>query len=144
RSSSSACTTAGVIHPAQTFSRGKRALSRIATSQPARTNRRAALDPAGPPPTTRTSQRCMVGRFVKRVPRPRLVVVGWAAAGHLEELQVAARKAGLGARKIQPPGPDKGVVERRSDPIGMALASLQPVLEAQGVMRPKVLDVEHR
>src|SRR5207245_2078730 len=55
RSRASASTTPGVIHPAQTLSRGKTARSITTTSSPATRSRHAQVDPAGPPPTTTTS-----------------------------------------------------------------------------------------
>src|SRR5215813_4161401 len=51
---SSSCTTAGVIQPPQTLSRGKTRLSRMMVSMPASCKRLAQEEPAGPPPTIRT------------------------------------------------------------------------------------------
>jgi len=48
--------TSGVSQPAQTLSRGNRARSATMTSHPARRSRRAAVEPAGPPPTINASQ----------------------------------------------------------------------------------------
>src|SRR4051812_47255988 len=51
----SALTPRGVSPSPQTFSRGKAAFSRTTTSRPARASQYAALEPAGPAPTTITS-----------------------------------------------------------------------------------------
>src|SRR3712207_1600427 len=53
--SARALTPRGVRPSPQTFSRGNSAFSRTATSRPAVARCQAALDPAGPAPTTRTS-----------------------------------------------------------------------------------------
>src|SRR5258708_499862 len=51
--------TCGVIHPAQTLSRGNTAASATTTSSPSCRNARAHDDPAGPPPTISTSHMSM-------------------------------------------------------------------------------------
>ena len=56
-------TTCGVIHPAQTLSRGNTAASTTITSRPARRSAHAQVDPAGPPPTMSAShERIQLGR----------------------------------------------------------------------------------
>ena len=55
RSISRASSTAGVIHPPQILSRGNTCLSRIMVSRPDRRSSHAQDEPAGPPPTIRTS-----------------------------------------------------------------------------------------
>src|SRR5215469_5573687 len=52
----SARRTNGVIQPPQTLLRGNLALSRMATRSPELRSRQAQDEPAGPPPTIRTSQ----------------------------------------------------------------------------------------
>ena len=64
--SSSAFTPRGVSPSPQTFSRGNAAFSRTTTSRPACASHQAALEPAGPAPTTTTSAR----RSLPAPPRP--------------------------------------------------------------------------
>lgn len=52
--------TAGVIHPAQTLSRGNVALSMTIASQPRFRSAQAHAEPAGPPPTIKISQESMM------------------------------------------------------------------------------------
>src|ERR1051326_5337626 len=56
---SSACNTQGVIHPPHTLFRGNMALSRITTRNPEARKAQAHDDPAGPPPTIKTSHECI-------------------------------------------------------------------------------------
>src|SRR5262245_31821404 len=100
--------TCGVIQPAHTLSRGKTARSMTTTSRPARRSARAEEDPAGPPPTIRTSQVSMsslvsrpwslvFGPWVFRNlrARPGDLVAPAAGEQHLEQLQRAGRERRL-------------------------------------------------
>src|SRR5438876_735075 len=69
----SSSTTRGVIQPAHTLSRGKTAASITTTSRPACLSFHAQADPAGPPPTIRTSQVSIVNKT-----RGSLVLRPWA------------------------------------------------------------------
>src|SRR5262245_20195893 len=137
-SSASSSMTAGVIHPAHTLSRGKRALSRTTTSSPARRSCHAHDEPAGPPPTIKTSQASMTVqvemghgstdwwaqptlRAIQMRPCPRDLVVRLAGKHDLEKLQAAGQERGNRAGQIQPPGADEPFVEHRGDAVGRAI-----------------------
>src|SRR5271169_5746063 len=95
--------TAGVIQPAQILSRGKFCLSSTRTSRPALTSCQAQVEPAGPPPTIRTSQESARSLLIKVGARPRHVVVVLAREHYLEQLQLAALERRLRAGKIHAP-----------------------------------------
>src|SRR5688572_29161509 len=61
------------IQPAHSFTRGNSARSRTATRAPPARRKRAAVLPAGPPPTTRTSYVSTAGTYPRR-PRKRASV----------------------------------------------------------------------
>src|SRR5207245_6319577 len=131
RSRASASTTPGVIHPAQTLSRGKTARSITTTSSPATRSRHAQVDPAGPPPTTTTSAE--VTSAVQLGARP-----GYLGRptreGELEELEVAGQERDLGAGEVEPPGAHERLVEHLRHALGRLLEALAPVGEGEGVM----------
>src|SRR5689334_634476 len=93
-------TTSGVIQPAQSFRRGNTSLSSTRTSAPPRIRRHAADEPAGPPPTTATSQ---VITAIQVRPCPGDIVVVARREQHLKQLHRAGGKRGEGAGEIEAP-----------------------------------------
>src|SRR5690349_15457166 len=91
-------TTSGVIQPAHSFKRGNYSLSSTSTSPPARFSTLAADEPAGPPPTIRTSTVCTLD--VQVCARHRHSVVVLRREHDLEELQVARGESRDGAGEI--------------------------------------------
>src|SRR5664279_5849625 len=55
--------TSGVIHPPQSLWRGKALRSRMSVSSPESRSPQAQEDPAGPPPTIKTSQESIIRRL---------------------------------------------------------------------------------
>src|SRR5687768_17511920 len=149
RSSSRDSTTAGVIQPAHTLSRGNACLSMTSTSRPARRSCRAQVEPAGPPPTTRTSHRSAgMGLLLLPVvlvgPGPRHTVTAPAREQHLEQLHFAGPECGLRPAQVQPPGAHEALVVHFPHALARVVEPPQPVLERQRVVQAQVLHVQHR
>src|SRR5262245_50640235 len=142
----SARSTAGVIQPAHTLSRGNWARSSTTTSAPAARSAQAQAEPAGPPPTIRTSARRtrISGAFLR-------VDLGAGpvrrrGAGRREddliELQPAGRERGFGAGEIEVPRAVERVADRFADLPLDVLEALPPVHQRAGVVQAQVVDVE--
>src|SRR5437899_2389852 len=144
----SARTTAGVIQPAHTLSRGNCARSRTRTSNPAERSAHAQDDPAGPPPTTRTShRRTAILGAVRRIHLRARPVRGLGARRrehHLIELQPSGHERRFGPREVEVPRAEERVADRFPDLTLDTLEALAPVRQRTGVVQPQVLDVEDR
>src|SRR5512137_2862617 len=140
----SAARTCGVIHPAHGLSLGNASLSRSSTSSPPCRSLPAQVEPAGPPPTTRTSQ--------LSITTPRGCgemgagqgdeVVGRAREDDLEQLQEANPEIGDAAGKVKPPGADKGLIEHLPDLLAVLFEALQPLFAGSSVVQAQVFHVE--
>src|SRR5579862_8379788 len=136
--------SAGVIQPAQGLSRGKSLRSITTTSRPEPASFQAHDEPAGPPPTIKTSQRSMsvypVGRsvvighmlnlvLIDAGARPGNRVVLARSEKDLKELQMPRTERGLRGRQVQPPAALEALVEHLPHSTGCTLEPLQPVFQ---------------
>src|SRR5262245_53585613 len=121
--------TPGVSQPAHGLSRGNEARSRIKTSRPASRSRRAHEEPAGPPPTIRTSQLSIRSPCVQSRARPRQSVHRGPGEHDLEELHRARQEGRLRAREVEPPGPRELLAIARPHSIRRVLVTLAPMPE---------------
>src|SRR5580700_2483822 len=119
--------TAGVIHPPQTLSRGKTCLSRMATSNPAFRSFQAQDEPAGPPPTIKTSHAS-------------IVCSGACPQGRrLLPRKEARASTTLALRATLRIPPETIAASRCGKPLSIA-----PMFQSLGVVEPQILNVEHR
>src|SRR5438045_2673847 len=110
------------------------------TSQPRFLNAQAQAEPAGPPPTIKTSQVSMMGlqrsslRTVQVRASPRHVVVLHARETDLEELQIAAQKRRDRRAQIQSPDPHEPHRKMTCDVVGRRLKAAMPFVQRLGVV----------
>src|SRR6185436_8783683 len=149
RSSSSDATAAGVIQPAHTLSRGNSCLSMTSTSRPARHSCLAQVDPAGPPPTIRTSQvaadiALTILPVVEAGPGPRHAIAAPASKQHLKELHFARAERRLRPAEVQAPGAHETLVVHLLHPVARGVEAPQPVFDRQRVVFVFFLHGDHR
>ena len=58
-------------------------------------------------------------------------------------MQGASLEISTGTSEVEAPGPDKKLVEVFTDPVDMIFVAFQPVIQRQGVMKPKVFHVNN-